>query len=413
MIKYFKKRSTRDFYHLAFVSSLILTSAFFFYIHMNTALLPKANQSANKVNQQEFYLVNNRKNFHKSEKVNVVFWNVKPEAGYGNRIYSVLSAFLVAMLTNSFLLIHWKEIEKYVESPFNMTFANFTDNSDLDANKKEPPIFALNVNTANTWKANKTLLLNATIPINHSRYSVFGDSAYFFDLCSNPLYFEKLSEHKMVKKETIKRALLTLSDASISKNEKLENLFQIGFEYAGSVLNKHWRLKRNLTDRIERFAERNFRNKFVIGLQIRSDYIKTSEEIDVFVKCAKDIEKRHLNESAGLDKTSVKWYVSADNESLIQFFREKFPNRILSGVGKIEHISNDPVGYERAFFDIELLTKCNETILTGGSTFGFVASLKSQKRPFFVNGGVRFLKKECQILSFANPSVTPKGDAFF
>ena len=44
------------------------------------------------------------------------------------------------------------------------------------------------------------------------------------------------------------------------------------------------------------------------------------------------------------------------------------------------HISDDPNGYYRTFLDVELLSKVNdELIITGGSTFGFVAAIKTQK----------------------------------
>ena len=82
--------------------------------------------------------------------------------------------------------------------------------------------------------------------------------------------------------------------------------------------------------------------------------------------------------------------------------------------GTITHIIDNPNGYEKAIVDMELLSRCDEIIITGGSTFGFVAAMKSRKLPYFVNGKDSSMKG-CLRHSLAYPGLsrTYKMDAIF
>jgi len=46
----------------------------------------------------------------------------------------------------------------------------------------------------------------------------------------------------------------------------------------------------------------------------------------------------------------------------------------------------DADGFRRAVLDIELLSKCDEVIVTSGSTFGWLAAMKTLKMPYYVSG---------------------------
>lgn len=79
--------------------------------------------------------------------------------------------------------------------------------------------------------------------------------------------------------------------------------------------------------------------------------------------------------------------------------------------GEIDHIVSNPNGYGRAIFDVEMLSRCDEIIITGGSTFGFIATLKAQKMPFYVEG--KRLMKECREFNLSAPPTTPQFHAIF
>ncbi len=76
------------------------------------------------------------------------------------------------------------------------------------------------------------------------------------------------------------------------------------------------------------------------------------------------------------------------------------------------HVEENPNAYQRAILDVELLAKCDELVLTGGSTYGFVAAMKRKKMPYYVNGNSAAMVK-CERMTLARPSVTPGGSAVF
>ena len=65
----------------------------------------------------------------------------------------------------------------------------------------------------------------------------------------------------------------------------------------------------------------------------------------------------------------VRWYVTSDSTNVIENLVQKYGNKVITGRGRIDHVEKNS-GYERAILDIELLSWCDELILTGGSTFG-------------------------------------------
>lgn len=88
----------------------------------------------------------------------VVFYEVQLRHGYGNRIYSMLSAFMVSVLTDSALLIKWPSIDFFIDFILKDAFKNFSDSSFLDFNQKNPRICFVPTDTLNTWKQAKQLI---------------------------------------------------------------------------------------------------------------------------------------------------------------------------------------------------------------------------------------------------------------
>jgi hypothetical protein len=65
--------------------------------------------------------------------------------------------------------------------------------------------------------------------------------------------------------------------------------------------------------------------------------------------------------------------------------------------------------FEKSIVDSELLSKCDELIITGGSTYGFLAAMRMGRTPLFFNGMRN--TKHCPRMSFTNLGVTAKNDA--
>ena len=230
---------------------------------------------------------------------------------------------------------------------------------------------------------------------------------YFFDLAANLKHAEKLANYGFVRSETVKRAQKSLKDKHVTKAQKLDSLFQIGFEFAGHVLNNYWLLKPNVKEKINNFIKQKFSGDFIIGLQMRFEYLN-QEDIQTFIKCALKIEK---DNRANIGNRKVKWFISTDRKDRIQNLIRQYGNKMLVGNGKIGHVAFAGGTYERTLLDIELLRYSNVTVLTGGSTFGFIGSLKSQKIPYFVEG--RRSSNECKLLDFHAPARRPAGFSVF
>lgn len=237
-----------------------------------------------------------------------------------------------------------------------------------------------------------------------------------FDLCSNPIYYEKLLHLNLAKNETIKSALNSLRiDKNLTQLETLEKVLRIGYEVSGSLLNEFWHPKWFIQDKIDQFLSKEFsKDYFIIGIQLRYFYLNHPNDTQKFIDCALHIENLHFKSSG---KKEVKWFVTSDSNEFLIEFKEKHSNKvILNTNGKIGHVYLDPDSYERSIMDVEILSKTDELLLTGGSTYGFLSSIRKQKLPYYVNGrrksGDEF-EKQCEIMKLSRPSVTDVGAAVF
>jgi hypothetical protein len=52
----------------------------------------------------------------------------------------------------------------------------------------------------------------------------------------------------------------------------------------------------------------------------------------------------------------------------------------------IAHIGEQKTAFHRTLLDVELMSKCNELIFTGGSTYGWLAAMKMLKLPYYIEG---------------------------
>ena len=127
---------------------------------------------------------------------------------------------------------------------------------------------------------------------------------------------------------------------------------------------------------INNFIEKEFNPFNVIGIQIRSEYLRNSvkKDIERFIRCSEYLEKNYFKSTK-----QIKWFVSSDSLDVINTLKSRFPKKIIFGDGEIKHISLQNAGHKRAIIDVELLSRTNILVLTGGSTFGFISSMKSKR----------------------------------
>jgi hypothetical protein len=253
--------------------------------------------------------------------------------------------------------------------------------------------WALNKNLANSWRFNSNQ--------SQSRIVFTGNTAIFFELAQNLDYFEMFLNYGLVSNATLQKASAVLHDRDLQSNNFTVNaVYRVGYELATSILRIFWRPKLSIRSLVENYIEHYFKNNYVIGIQLRYHYLDWNDTF-VFFECAQAIE-------AEIKTKPVKWFVTSDNEGYLSEIKKikTLLDKIIYSNGSVKHVDQDTSGYGKALTDLELLRRCDEFIITGGSTFGFTASLLNGRYPMFVNGQIN--AKQCERFSFFNPSRTPR-----
>jgi hypothetical protein len=345
-------------------------------------------------------LSNNSKN-----ETKLVFSLSSDDLGYANRVYNVLTSLTVAFITNRDCLISFEGLEDYID------LKTIEPNIEIISAIESAQVLE---GASQGWVAAKSvdLLRNTTIDNKLKYLKYVNYTALFFEICSNPNYFGKLLEHNLVTKQTTQNALEYKTNSN-----GLESLLRVGFEVGGSLLKRIWKFKPKMQAKIKNYLHRHFgANTFVIGIHLRFDYLDLTD-IEKFTNCALEIEK----ELVANDETKIKWFIATDSASVVDsissMFRKKtiltttgVPNHIGIKYKLLPHLRTRNI--EKALLDIEILSHCDEIIATAGSTFSFLAAMKRQKLPFYVNGKRERLKN-CERMTLSQSSTTPNNFSVF
>lgn len=227
-----------------------------------------------------------------------VVWNGYTEAGYANKLYSMLSSLILAILTDSAFFIRWKYIDKFIEEPFYLTFRKFNEKTLLNPEFKKTEIFYAKA-SPNVWKLHKDMenLIQTSLP-NKTRIIYSDYDPYFFEICSNPKFIQKLHEYNLVDIETVKKVNYIKNNwKSVDKDLKTNYLLHVGFEVGGKLLNKLWRPKTNIKNIIQNYVKNIFLNYYVIGIQFRVEFLNDLQDIPTFFECALTLEQKILQEN--------------------------------------------------------------------------------------------------------------------
>jgi hypothetical protein len=192
-------------------------------------------------------------------------------------------------------------------------------------------------------------------------------------------------------------------------------------------LNRIWRPNADLQLEIDNYIQNifnNFTDTYVIGIQLRygskwtsehqSDNIYLNEYMDTlkFINCALNIENAYLQANRGKKLKRFKWFIATDLEMQLKKLSNDYPNKVVSASGKIAHVHFEADAYRRAIIDIELLSRCDELIVTGGSTFGWMAAMKTLKMPYYING-LNSAMRKCERANLSRPPLMPMNSAIF
>ena len=364
----------------------------------------------------EFYRIHEQMIKENSSSKKISF-NGYTAGGYGNKLYSFLSSLIIALITDSQIVLRWKDIDKYVNPPINI-FDSVPEDEDL--NEAEFKSKSYYFGTKQSWNLNKNVgeLMKTSVPNGYLRYFYSSINPFFMEICTNPEFFEKFQHYNLVSNETVNSALKTISNTNSTEKEKQEKLFRVGFEVGGNLLNKVWIPNTNITQEIANYVEKEFKNHYVIGLQLRYGdgnpnqiYLDEKNDTNKFINCALNIEKEYLLKNSQHKSSLFKWFIASDSAANTKEIFTKYPGKAFTTNGTLSHVAYDANGYHRTILDVELLSLCNEIIITGGSTFGWVSAMKKLKLPLYINGFSSM--SECLRAEFSQAPKTPSGYAVF
>ena len=340
------------------------------------------------------------------EKSPRISYNRLDSNGYGNRVFSFLTTMVIGILTDRALLINnWPQITTLIEEPLLGAYTLHNDSSGPfnvfeDSYEKDATYMP---NWAVEFNANKniTQLINTTFPTHTNRISNKQCTAGFMAICANPRYHDKLYSYGLMSKSAYKNASEKANNTKYSVEERLDAVLRVGFEVGANLLRLLWRPHQNVTQYVQSHMDTFFRDHYVIGIQMRVEFIRAKDVfpiMDAFFDCAKQIEQQRVNKSQ-----PVRWFFSTDAGWTINHYGGKFGKTKLAFT-TIPY-ANWTVEIEdmRLMVDNELLSKSDEIIVTGGSTFGFVAAMRAAKLPYYIKVGEN--STECTRSTLARPPI--------
>ncbi len=312
--------------------------------------------------------------------------NGHTNAGYANRLYSMLSSLVIALVTDSAFIVRWTRISNHIREPFFKTFHNFASEQN-EFNIDYNPVNLLHPKDVAGWQLTRNMnkLIKTSLPTNRTRFLYKDIEGYFYELCTNPEYYDKFYYYDLVSRDTILKAHevaynIIHNISNYTEEYKQDIILQVSFEVGGNLLNKMWIPKDHIMDKVNHYVNNVFKNYYMIGIQLRYQYIKDPLDTYKFLNCSFDVEENITKSMPDFNSKykAVKWFLTSDSAGVIERLKKEYPNKIIVSEGQVGHIESNADSYPRTILDVELLSRCNELVLTGGSTFGnilFILSL--------------------------------------
>jgi hypothetical protein len=233
---------------------------------------------------------------------------IPSQNGYGNKLISVVTAFLVALVTDSAVIINMASIGQYIQEPLYKCFQeNSSINNELSYLYDPQSVYDMPVSFTNvSYKVKKDLTqLYLNIPKGYDRYRFAGYGlALYYEIACNRQYFNTFLFYGLVKPSTIENALAVLDSPEFNKStdQAINTMYSIGFEVAHNILENFWQPMPSIQREVKEFVSKYFNGHFVIGMQFRFEFLFWSD-VELFFQCAKSLyavskEKR---------KKTMKW----------------------------------------------------------------------------------------------------------
>jgi len=142
-----------------------------------------------------------------------------------------------------------------------------------------------------------------------------------------------------------------------------------------------------IRDQVQAFRHRYFEGKYVLGLQMRSFFMRR-HQLATFWQCALFLAQQ----SKRLFGREVVFFVATDQRSIkVRAKKELAPHSVVFTGGDVTRATED--GVQRALVDVMLLEDCHELIITAGSSFGRLAHGRSGRPPYVVTSAGSCLRQ--------------------
>lgn len=330
--------------------------------------------------------------------------------GYGNRIYAFLNVLSFAIITNRSIICLWDQIPSYIK-PVPLDRVAFNKPVQYFVRDKPITFTKLPYKSFNAWKPRKSFdQMLKNIDSSLSNYTIVDITAYdalFFEFVLLEDTIDRFSATGLIKDEYVQEAkqLFTNQSLRMSEEYKIETAYRLGFDLAHTFLTKIWLPSDSIASKMSKIISEHFDDRtFVIGIQIRVLYLDSPNDLKQILNCAVEIEKQQNS------SMKIKWYVATDQQEVIDQINSEYGDKVITASGQIAHIETRQ-GYERTIIDNEMLSKCDELIITGGSTFGMTAAMRMGRMPLYFNGKKNCT--ECLRMSFSNLGATFNNSAEF
>ncbi|CAG8607002.1 6862_t:CDS:1 [Scutellospora calospora] len=290
--------------------------------------------------------------YNLSELPKVVVVQPDMKTGYGNRLPGIVCGFLYSLLSDRLFFIDgYKNFETYYEKDFNHDWqivANLYENSTYR--------YIHNTNSYNDFRlVTRGNFNNEEINLQKILYIHTWDYICA-PITSNPHYKEWFDK--------------IIPDYRVFKTISLKLL----------------RVHPNIRKQIDTFADKNF-NEYNIGIHLR--------EIKSLANSIQPIE--HYSQAVkmlllGRKKTNISIFVAADNnigrKQIVKSLRKEFNSNSDNSIKIIytkdnmnlaNPVSRNPGSEVGALIDMQLLSLCDDLVITYGSSFGFIAAGWSNK----------------------------------
>jgi hypothetical protein len=357
---------------------------------------------------EKFFEIHANISAEKNVSLRKIFFCQPSNGGYGNRMYTFISSTLAAILLDCQLVLNWRnKANLYIDPPLNLfDKLNFSSNFN---SSNQTYIFPRPLYLFRPIKNMRYLIEEAYfIPTNYTQYYFNHGWPLFTEISANILYYDKFRFYKLARDKTLDRAFRALENYKNFSNAELqERVLNVAFEIGGNILNRIWRPNQDIKNEVNYYMDKRFKNNYVIGIQMRagdSGYIDEAKDHLKFINCALDIEKDYIIKSKKRD-ISFKWFIATDSNKIRKFLFDNYRNKSFTSNGTLGHTDSGGIGFRRAVLDVELLSKCDEIIVTAGSTFGWLAAMKMLKMPFYIKGRTSKMEKCLR----AELSITPSN----